>query len=1289
MVLLGVSLLSLGTQELCYSVGVNSPDGRKEFTLNPIMTFPQGHVLTNTYPGQKPTPICGMDFQVGDPIPSEGFWANRYVGGTDTSQCAAADGATLFYAYNYPNGASSNTGFEAKDSMLVYFMVDESDTLSIVFTFDIPNDGSGGQVIMNLQAPDLAGNTDIYWNVRDDPTEPRRPDSGKATWDSTTGSIDYMRWNWVACCTDGGAMTNFPSQGFELGLEVSNMDGLNKFAMASQNPDTGEVTLEELDASFVLGSAFTIKASTCIDYCAEKADCGTCSLDPRCGWCGASGTCIKTQDAASCTADYNMGDTCCSACTAQTTCGGCTAEAGCAWDHGASQCISAMADLATTCIDPTPTWMTPTGDTECGTCPGGAWETDGTLKHWCNGNGQCNWDTFKCTCDDGWGGEACDVACPTYDGMVCGGKGTCNAAGQCECNCGYVGASCETEQCLNQCGKDDTETEAYCLVGDCSVECGLDTGDGCTGAMDGANVCVCSEGWYGPKCDKLCPGATKDGTGPVCGGFGTCDASGQCSCEGCAGGGGSNVCTAPVAPTCSNFGQAVCVNNAWACDCIGSFVEDPDGASLPNCDKNGCPSIPKQVPINQLTGSCICSQCDNSEYAVALCNATHDTICTALSPSCTAGEQFEAIPPTATSDRQCVDLIDCTTDQWQAAAPTPTSQRECRDITPCIAGQQWMASPATSTSDNDCRDASPECDLSVEYEELPLTANSDRKCDALVDCVPGQEYQLEPPSPTSNRICDPLTVCEVGKQYQVVAPTATSNRRCADATPPCDGTQDLVETLPLTPTSDRRCSVSDDCAGSPCQNGGVCIDGVLSFTCDCTGTGFAGDLCEYDDSCDPDDPCENGLCIATAQGAICECEAGWVGSCCGVEQINGVPAAVTGLVCRNITSGASAGDGNDSSASSGMPSAAIAGVIAGLLAVLMLAGVAYKSQRNARDVQDAEKALMKAEQEFVAAGGVINPRWAIGSTEPLYSDASVANGGAEHEYAESVGHRRHSVDATYEDASVTKLGGQEPVYGQASQEDAVYAMGSAAAGGGGGGDPVYDVGAAGGGDPTYDIGAASGGGNGEPIYGQATQETAPPNGAARDMYGEPTYGLASPESSAAAPEPTYGLASPESSATAPEATYGLASSETQGGAASEAIYGMATPEAPEATYGLASQASSVQPDATYGLPSGESVQPEATYGLARNGESVQPEATYGLAPNSGRAPYAVAESAYSNSADMATSADADNIYANSTEIAPGVVISNEELRNLEEDEDVDDVPDGYLSTFPARRGSLI
>jgi hypothetical protein len=57
----------------------------------------------------------------------------------------------------------------------------------------------------------------------------------------------------------------------------------------------------------------------------------------------------------------------------------------------------------------------------------------------------------------------------------------------------------------------------------------------------------------------------------------------------------------------------------------------------------------------------------------------------------------------------------------------------------------------------------------------------------------------------------------------------------------------------------------DDCASNACENGGVCIDGVDSYSCDCTGTGFSGTRCQNDvnecalgtDNCDPLVSCTN------------------------------------------------------------------------------------------------------------------------------------------------------------------------------------------------------------------------------------------------------------------------------------------------------------------------------------------------------------------------------------------------------------------------------------------------
>lgn len=45
-------------------------------------------------------------------------------------------GSAMFYAYNYPNGYASNTGYEEYDQSLHYFIVDSTGKVSLVIAHD-------------------------------------------------------------------------------------------------------------------------------------------------------------------------------------------------------------------------------------------------------------------------------------------------------------------------------------------------------------------------------------------------------------------------------------------------------------------------------------------------------------------------------------------------------------------------------------------------------------------------------------------------------------------------------------------------------------------------------------------------------------------------------------------------------------------------------------------------------------------------------------------------------------------------------------------------------------------------------------------------------------------------------------------------------------------------------------------------------------------------------------------------------------------------------------------------
>lgn len=75
------------------------------------------------------------------------------------------------------------------------------------------------------------------------------------------------------------------------------------------------------------------------------------------------------------------------------------------------------------------------------------------------------------------------------------------------------------------------------------------------------------------------------------------------------------------------------------------------------------------------------------------------------------------------------------------------------------------------------------------------------------------------------------------------------------------------------------CSNIDDCKSAPCQNGGVCVDGVNSFHCECDETKYFGKYCEKSKLCSEckregtlfcDAAKSECVCKATHQGKLCE-----------------------------------------------------------------------------------------------------------------------------------------------------------------------------------------------------------------------------------------------------------------------------------------------------------------------------------------------------------------------------------------------------------------------------------
>ena len=134
----------------------------------------------------------------------------------------------------------------------------------------------------------------------------------------------------------------------------------------------------------------------------------------------------------------------------------------------------------------------------------------------CNGHGKCNgYDV--CSCDSGWGGDNCDVACPEKN---CNNGKAIAPDCKCECDSGYSGPNCD--ECIlidNNCNNHGKVNHATCS---CECDSGY-SGPNCmikevckpenlslcingdvTGYISDGCECSCKTGYTGPNCEYNC-----------------------------------------------------------------------------------------------------------------------------------------------------------------------------------------------------------------------------------------------------------------------------------------------------------------------------------------------------------------------------------------------------------------------------------------------------------------------------------------------------------------------------------------------------------------------------------------------------------------------------------------------------------------------------------------------------------------------------------------------------------------------------------------------------------------
>ncbi|XP_015230436.1 PREDICTED: protein jagged-2-like isoform X2 [Cyprinodon variegatus] len=487
--------------------------------------------------------------------------------------------------------------------------------------------------------------------------------------------------------------------------------------------------------------------------------------------------------------------------------------------------------------------------------------------------------TIRVRCDEHYYGIRCNVVCRPRDDYF--GHYKCDHSGKRHCMEGWKGEDCKTAICKQGCSP---------FHGTCSVP----------------GECKCNYGWGGPLCDRCLPY-------PGCV-HGTCSEPWQCTCEKNWGGllcdKDLNYCG--TNRPCKNGGT--CMNtepDEYHCAC-------PDGYSGKNCqiaehaclsnpcaNRGTCHEVPSGFECHCPVGwsGPTCAE-DTDECASSPC--ANGGTCIDMESS------FECLCPPQWTGKTCqIDMRSCH-GQCENGGTCKNTARGYQCV--CQSGfvGRHCEVPKNGCSSGPCRNGGRcrtllegfVCDCpqgftgtTCEVQRDPCSPNpckNQARCHSMAGdfyCSCPDEYEGK----TCSQFKDHCKTnqCEVIDSCTVAVATNDPQQKVWHISSNVCGPHGRCISLPA---GNFSCSCDpgftgtychqniNDCASSPCKNGGTCIDGIGSFQCVCLG-GWEGVLCDGDVNECSSDPCQNGgQCVDLLNDFYCLCVDGWKGKHCHLRE---------------------------------------------------------------------------------------------------------------------------------------------------------------------------------------------------------------------------------------------------------------------------------------------------------------------------------------------------------------------------------------------------------------------